>query len=69
MVNADFEGSRALFTLGTITVGGNMSIVATYDTSAVSEEDADTFVRVFERILVRLVESDAKVNIGDLRAD
>jgi hypothetical protein len=69
MVNADFDGARALFILGTITVGGNMSIVASYDTSAVSPEDSETFARVFERILVRLVESDEKIKIGDLRQD
>jgi hypothetical protein len=69
MVNADFDGARALFILGTITVGGNMSIVASYDNRAVSPEDADTFVRVFERCLVRLVESDEKIQVGDLRAD
>jgi len=69
MVNADFDGARALFILGTITVGGNMSIVASYDTSAVSPEDAETFARVFERILVRLVESDEKIEVGELRAD
>lgn len=69
MVNADYDGCRALFTLGTITVGGNMSITVTYDTRAVNETDASVFARIFELTLQRLVESPEKVSVGQVRSD
>ncbi|KAJ3221089.1 hypothetical protein HK099_003783, partial [Clydaea vesicula] len=43
LVNCNFDGSRALFTLGVITVGGEMSISIGYCEEAIYEEDAILF--------------------------
>ncbi|RKO90454.1 hypothetical protein BDK51DRAFT_11863, partial [Blyttiomyces helicus] len=65
VVNSSFDGVRGLFTLGVITLAGNMSIAVAYDASAVSEEDADVFVGAFAEGLRRVKEAEGRISIMD----
>ncbi|KAJ3294767.1 hypothetical protein HK104_003307 [Borealophlyctis nickersoniae] len=69
VVNSSFDGVRGLFTLGVITLGGNMSVSVAYDDTAVSERDADCFVKAFERGLRKVEGMDGKVTVLDARTD
>lgn len=67
MINANYDGARALFTIVSITIDGAMSIGIGYDTSAVHEEDAIKFKECFVLVLERLVDSEKNVRVGALR--
>lgn len=70
-VNSSFDGVRGLFTLGVITLGGEMSVAVGYDEGAVSESEAAVFVRAFEGGLRRVVEESegrSKVTVGEVRS-
>ncbi|KNC96990.1 uncharacterized protein SPPG_07807 [Spizellomyces punctatus DAOM BR117] len=71
LVNSSFDGVRGLFTLGVITLGGDMSVGVGYDKHSVSEADADAFVTAFERCMRKLVLDDngqkSRVTVGELR--
>lgn len=60
--------ARGLFTLGVITLGGNMSIMISYDKTAVSETDADLFVRSFSEGLQKLQEP-GKITVMNVRSE
>ncbi|TPX64375.1 hypothetical protein SpCBS45565_g05929 [Spizellomyces sp. 'palustris'] len=71
LVNSSFDGVRGLFTIGVITLGGDMSVTVAYDKHSVSEADADAFVTAFERCMRKLVLDDngqkSRVTVGELR--
>ncbi|KAI9101156.1 hypothetical protein DFS34DRAFT_712603 [Phlyctochytrium arcticum] len=66
-VNSSFDGVRGLFTLGSITLGGDMSVSISYNREAVSEMEADAFVTSFDRCMRLLPETAGDVTIGWLR--
>ncbi|KAJ3067583.1 hypothetical protein HDU98_009210 [Podochytrium sp. JEL0797] len=66
VVNSSFEGVRGLFTLGVITLGGNMSVAVAHDSGCVSEEEAQVFVRVFSDVLQQMNQAGAKATVDDL---
>ncbi|KAJ3044428.1 hypothetical protein HDV00_002321 [Rhizophlyctis rosea] len=68
LVNASFDGARGLFTLGVLTLGGNMSLSVGYDSKAVSEKDADIFVQAFKRGMEKLRETEGKITVLDVRS-
>ena len=59
--------ARGLFTLGVITLGGNMSVMIAYDKTAVSETDANLFVRSFSNGLKKL-QNPGKISVLDVRS-
>ncbi|KAJ3049708.1 hypothetical protein HK097_009323, partial [Rhizophlyctis rosea] len=67
LVNASFDGARGLFTVGVLTLGGNMSVSVGYDSKAVSEKDADIFVKSFVRGMEKLKDAEGKVTVLDVR--
>ncbi|KAI8799248.1 hypothetical protein BJ742DRAFT_158437 [Cladochytrium replicatum] len=67
VVNSSFDGVRALFTLGVITLGGAMSVAIGYDSDAVHEEDAEVFVSVLKGALRVAGETQGRVSIGKAR--
>ncbi|KAJ1548070.1 hypothetical protein HK096_005879 [Nowakowskiella sp. JEL0078] len=66
-VNSSFDGVRGLFTIGVVTLGGNMSVAVGYDTRAVNEADADLFVNAMTNSLRKAAESTGKLQIGFAR--
>ncbi|KAJ1557385.1 hypothetical protein HK405_000070, partial [Cladochytrium tenue] len=68
VVNSSFDGVRGLFTLGVITLGGNMSVAVGYDTSAVHERDAAVFQDAFCHAIKALHDapSHKKLLVADL---
>ncbi|KAH6590174.1 hypothetical protein BASA50_009587 [Batrachochytrium salamandrivorans] len=66
-LNASFEGSRGLFTLGVITLGNDMSVAITYDRTVVSEDLADRFVSLFDATLYAARQSlGSRIKLGDM---
>ncbi|KAI8611932.1 hypothetical protein BC830DRAFT_1171483 [Chytriomyces sp. MP71] len=65
-LNASFEGSRGLFSVGIITLGGNMSVFVCYDTKAVSVDEAEVFFRSFAQTLKRMSEAGHKATVADM---
>ncbi|KAJ3130536.1 hypothetical protein HK098_000101 [Nowakowskiella sp. JEL0407] len=62
-VNCSFQGARGLFTIGTVTLGKDMSLAIAYDTGAVSEADAERFVRTFDSILKKAISAEGKLTV------
>ncbi|KAI9339788.1 hypothetical protein DFJ73DRAFT_846144 [Zopfochytrium polystomum] len=67
VVNSSFDGVRGLFTLGVITLGGNMSVAVGYDMASVHESDADSFEKALCTALKRMKESKGKITVADIR--
>ncbi|KAJ3118653.1 hypothetical protein HDU96_010637 [Phlyctochytrium bullatum] len=67
VVNSSFDGVRGLFTVGVITLGGNMSVAVGYDMGSVHEEDANVFLNAFYEGLRRLKDSEGKVTVSQIR--
>nr|KAJ3414212.1 hypothetical protein HK105_001856 [Polyrhizophydium stewartii] len=66
-LNCSFEGSRALFTLGVITLGSEMSVTIAYDRNVISEELADDFSRIFKESMDKVRANGAgKIKLSDL---
>ncbi|KAI9329724.1 hypothetical protein BDR26DRAFT_872105 [Obelidium mucronatum] len=66
VVNSSFDGVRGLFTLGVITLGGNMSVAVAHDASCVTEEETELFVTVFCEVMKRMSDASENVTVGDL---
>jgi hypothetical protein len=60
--------ARGLFTLGVITLGGNMSIMVAYDKTAVAEKDADLFLSSFSNGL-RKLQNPGKISVLNVRTE
>ncbi|KAJ3100248.1 hypothetical protein HDU97_002384 [Phlyctochytrium planicorne] len=67
VVNSSFDGVRGLFTVGVITLGGNMSVAVGYDMASVHEQDADTFLKALCGGLMKLKDLDGKVTVEQIR--
>ncbi|KAJ3130056.1 hypothetical protein HK098_006768 [Nowakowskiella sp. JEL0407] len=67
-VNSSFDGVRGFFTIGVVTLGGNMSVAIGYDSRAVHEPDAELFVKTCTQILRKAAESTGKLTIGTSRS-
>ncbi|KAI8924020.1 hypothetical protein BC831DRAFT_467995 [Entophlyctis helioformis] len=65
-LSTSFEGARALFTLGVVTLGSDMSVTIAYDKSAVTEEQADRFTALFQASMEKLRTTSGKVKLGEL---
>ncbi|KAH6567185.1 hypothetical protein BASA60_009158 [Batrachochytrium salamandrivorans] len=65
-LNSSFEGSRALFSLGAITIGSDMSVTVGYDQSAVSDAEADVFVSHFNSTLDLMRRSSGKILLSEM---
>ncbi|KAI8614119.1 hypothetical protein BC830DRAFT_1065850 [Chytriomyces sp. MP71] len=65
-LNASFEGSRGLFSVAIITLGGNMSVFVCYDTKAVSIDEAEVFFKAFAQTLKRMSEAGHKATVADM---
>jgi hypothetical protein len=66
-INASFDGVRGLFTLGVITVGGNMSVAVCYNSGSIFEEEAETFCRSFSEGLQKMKDSKGKTTVLQVR--
>ncbi|KAJ3355083.1 hypothetical protein HDU83_003980 [Entophlyctis luteolus] len=64
-LNSSFEGSRGLFSLGTVTFGGDMSVFVCYDAGSVTPDEADVFVKSFSGSLKALSSSKRNVAVKD----
>ncbi|KAI9192917.1 uncharacterized protein BJ171DRAFT_481470 [Polychytrium aggregatum] len=67
VVNSSFDGVRGLYTLGVVTLGGNMSVSCAYDVSAVHEVDADNFQKNFSEIMRAIAACEGKISVGKAR--
>jgi hypothetical protein len=66
-LNNSFSGARAVFALGVITLGTDISMTITYNMASVTETDADSFADAFKRGLERLLVGGTKgIKIGQL---
>ncbi|TPX77019.1 hypothetical protein CcCBS67573_g01684 [Chytriomyces confervae] len=65
-LNASFDGSRGLFSLGIITLGGNMNVAVCYDTKSVLPDEAEVFFRAFTQTLKRMSEAGHKATVADM---
>ncbi|KAL2911733.1 hypothetical protein HK105_208790 [Polyrhizophydium stewartii] len=65
-LNCSFDGARAMFSIGVITLGSDMSVTVGYDQAAVADAEADEFIRRFNAILVRLRSAQGKIRVRDL---
>ncbi|KAJ3415116.1 hypothetical protein HDV05_005524 [Chytridiales sp. JEL 0842] len=69
--SASFDGVRALFSIGGLTVTGSMGqrmgMGISYDASVVSEEDADVWLRAFTDGLDKAREAGGKAKVGEIR--
>ncbi|KAI8924017.1 hypothetical protein BC831DRAFT_467991 [Entophlyctis helioformis] len=68
-LSSAFVGARALFSLGVITLGSDMSVTVSYDCAAVSEPEAEAFVGHLRRMLGQLRSMAGKVRVGDLTGE
>ncbi|KAI8827427.1 hypothetical protein BJ741DRAFT_630119 [Chytriomyces cf. hyalinus JEL632] len=66
VVNSSFDGVRGLFTLGIITLGGNMSIAVAHDAASVTDAEAEVFVKVFCEAVRRMNTSDTNITVHDI---
>ncbi|ORY36490.1 hypothetical protein BCR33DRAFT_855228 [Rhizoclosmatium globosum] len=66
VVNSSFDGVRGLFTLGVITLRGDMSVAVAYDALCVTEGEAALFVQVFCQVLRRIVDAGDNATVDDL---
>ncbi|KAJ8324124.1 hypothetical protein O5D80_007330 [Batrachochytrium dendrobatidis] len=65
-LNSSFEGSRALFSLGVITIGNDMSVTVGCDQAAVSDAESECFVNHFNTCLDVMRKSTGKLTLADL---
>ncbi|KAJ3414432.1 hypothetical protein HDV05_006613 [Chytridiales sp. JEL 0842] len=65
--SAAFDGVRALFSLGSLTVNGRMGMGISYDATVVSEEEADIFLRAFTEGLKKAGEAGKRATVGEIR--
>ncbi|KAI8622065.1 hypothetical protein BC830DRAFT_930440 [Chytriomyces sp. MP71] len=67
VMNSSFDGVRGLFTLGVITLGGNMSVAVAHDTSCVTEVENEVFTKVFCEAMRRLDSAtNSSITVNDL---
>ncbi|KAI8608996.1 hypothetical protein BC830DRAFT_1152807 [Chytriomyces sp. MP71] len=66
-LSASFEGSRGLFSLGIITLGGFMTVFVSYDTKVVTVDEAEVFFKAFARIMHNLGTAGHTATVGDVR--
>ncbi len=60
--------ARGLFSLGVITLSGSMSVMISYDKTAVSEADAALFTKTFDEGLRKVKDSVGKISILQARS-
>ncbi|TPX77092.1 hypothetical protein CcCBS67573_g01652 [Chytriomyces confervae] len=65
-LNASFDGSRGLFSVGIITLGGNMNVFVCYDTKSVLPDEAEVFFKSFAQTLERMSEAGRKATVADM---
>ncbi|KAJ3345555.1 hypothetical protein HDU83_003939 [Entophlyctis luteolus] len=69
VLNSSFEGVRGLFTLGVITLSGNMSVAIAYDTICVSNTEIDLFAKVFRDALEKMKIASSTTKVKDLLSE
>ncbi|KAJ3267175.1 hypothetical protein HDU77_005378 [Chytriomyces hyalinus] len=66
-LNASFEGSRGLFSLGIITLGGFMTVFVSYDVKVVTVDEAEVFFTSLCKTMHNLGEAGPKATVGQVR--
>ncbi|KAJ3233029.1 hypothetical protein HDU81_002543 [Chytriomyces hyalinus] len=65
-LNASFDGSRGLFSVGIITLGGNMNVFVCYDTMSVLPDEAEVFFKAFSQTLERMNEAGRNATVAEM---
>ncbi|KAI8814035.1 hypothetical protein BJ742DRAFT_788323 [Cladochytrium replicatum] len=68
--NSSFDGARGFFNVGSVTLGGDMSLAVSYDVGVVGEDKAKVFVETLDGILKKVAARDGakgKMSIAEAR--
>ncbi|KAI8915595.1 hypothetical protein EDD86DRAFT_196404 [Gorgonomyces haynaldii] len=65
-INNSFVGARALMTMAVVTLDNDYSITVSYNTSSVSDQEAQTFMQHFRKGMAKIAESSPKLKVDEL---